>query len=184
MCIFLCAEGLPMYFHAVPTSPGGEPAPRSGEFVRLLGLLLLVFAVLGCNKARIGDPSPEALGDDTDLAPDAAPASPDALVAPQADAALPPAPVDAALPDATPAAATCMELYGLAPEYQLCSETPDYCAFNAKTDGGNCQEMCALYGGTCLAAYDNNDSDVCISEGEDTCLTNRRNEICVCSRPQ
>lgn len=175
-----------MYFQTLLRPRSGVATPRCGERTHLKHLICAISVALlvgACGEARLGDPSTGALGEDT--SPDAALATPDAFVAPQVDAA--PGPdaelADAAPPDAQPAA-TCAELYGMAPDYQLCSETPESCSFNALTDGGNCAEMCAAYGGVCLAAYDNNNTEVCASQGEDTCTTNRHNEICVCSRPQ
>ena|GEM_PF-4879266 len=176
-----------MYFRTVWRRITGVSTPRDGapsHICHVGGLVLLAVLAAACGEAKLGDPTTGALGGG-DGVPDAAVELPDAFVAPSVDAAMPPdaPPSDAALPDAQ-AAATCAELYGMAPDYQLCSETADSCSFNALTDGGNCADMCAAYGGVCLTAYDNNNTDVCVSQGEDTCQTNRHNEICVCSRPQ
>ncbi|MEX1365223.1 MAG: hypothetical protein AB1Z98_19000 [Nannocystaceae bacterium] len=82
--------------------------------------------------------------------------------------------------------ATCDELYGNAPGYVLCEETDTECRFNATTGGGTCNEVCADFGGMCLAAFDNpNDRGrecVVIEPNTDTCATERSTELCVCSR--
>ncbi len=81
---------------------------------------------------------------------------------------------------------TCDDLYGMAPGYVLCIETPTECHFNATTAGGNCNEMCTLFMGTCLAAFDNpNDPGLecdIIEPNTDDCTTNRGTEICVCDK--
>ncbi|MCX4241058.1 hypothetical protein [Paraliomyxa miuraensis] len=83
--------------------------------------------------------------------------------------------------ESTGPAPSCDELYGTAPGYELCMETEDECHFNADTAGGNCFDMCASLGGTCLDAFDNSTACVILSFGDD-CFTNRTNEICVCNR--
>jgi len=104
--------------------------------------------------------------------PDAAAPPPDAVPPPDA----PPT------PDAPPP--SCADIYGEAPGYVLCVETAVDCAFNATTAGGTCADMCATYGGTCLAAYDNENlpGTECTPIGEDTCATARQTEICICTR--
>lgn len=82
-------------------------------------------------------------------------------------------------------AASCDELYGAAPDYILCMETDTECHFNATTNG-NCNDMCAMFMGTCVAAFDNPNSagqecDI-IEPNTDTCDTNRGTEICACSK--
>jgi hypothetical protein len=77
---------------------------------------------------------------------------------------------------------TCNELYGMAPDYELCLETPDECHFATVTGGGNCSTLCGTYGGTCIDAFDNSDGCTVIRPDTDTCRTNRQTEICVCSR--
>lgn len=78
---------------------------------------------------------------------------------------------------------TCNELYGAAPGYLLCMETAFACQFLAVTNGDDCNTMCSLFGGTCLAAFDNS-AGTCevIEPNTDTCDTNRGDEICECSR--
>jgi len=77
---------------------------------------------------------------------------------------------------------TCDDLYGMAPDYILCVETPTECHFNATTGGGNCNEMCASLMGTCLAAFDNGMACDIIKPNMDDCTTNRTTEICVCDK--
>jgi len=103
---------------------------------------------------------------------------------PKVDRALP----DKASPDRPPKK-SCQERYGQAASYLLCQETATTCRFNANikiaTAAGTCEALCAQYGGTCLAAYDNPDgagNECTALSTPDTCATQRTTEICVCSR--
>lgn len=82
----------------------------------------------------------------------------------------------------TGAPPSCQELYGAAPGYELCMETPEECHFAALTNGGDCNAMCGLFGGTCIDAFDNSTGCNIIRPDMDTCETDRGSEICVCSR--
>jgi len=111
---------------------------------------------------------------------DASPANdrgPDAAISDAAAAA------DAPESDAAPPA-SCDELYGAAPDYILCEQADDSCAFNVRLDNDSCERLCASFGGVCVAAFDNPNTsgDECVIQGEDTCLRQRGTEICVCSR--
>ena len=153
---------------------------RSGRAV-LCALLVIsgALALVSCD-ATIGSP----IGDDPPGTVDAARPTPDAAV--ESDAAS--TPPDAAMPrpDAAPALTSCYEIYHNAPEYVLCQQLDFTCEFNVLTNGGNCDQMCSNYGGTCVAAYDNdNDPAVLCTRKEasgDDCSTLRSTEICVCSR--
>lgn len=139
------------------------------------GVVLALACVMGCQEGIIGDEARTSV----DARP---PASVDASIDRTIDAATTP---DAALPDTSPP--SCDELYGEAPEYILCAEEAATCTFNARTDGGTCNEMCALYGGTCIRAHDNESTPgtECVANlpAGDDCNTPRSTEICVCSRP-
>jgi hypothetical protein len=83
----------------------------------------------------------------------------------------------------TGASPSCNELYGAAPGYILCMETGDECHFSAQTNGGDCNEMCAMFGGVCLAAFDDGPgSCVVVRPNMDTCDTDRATEICACTK--
>lgn len=82
----------------------------------------------------------------------------------------------------TGAPPSCDDLYGMAPDYELCMETPDQCHFAATTAGDDCNAMCSLFGGACIDAFDNSTGCAIIRPDMDTCDTNRGSEICVCSR--
>jgi hypothetical protein len=146
----------------------------------VLGCVLALWLGTGCGGGTIGDGQ----------SPDAQPDSQTGPVDASADAYLPPdatPPPDAPLPpDAPPPPPTCNELYGTAPQYILCWETPTTCSFNVATNGGNCNQLCAEFGSTCVEAYDNvSDPGLeCAPKAAtgDTCTTNRSTEICVCSR--
>ena len=81
-------------------------------------------------------------------------------------------------------APSCLDLFGTAPEFQLCDGTDETCSFNALTGGGTCEEMCASLGSYCVAAQSNDGPDRCVDSGNpDTCTTPRGTEICTCARP-
>ncbi len=153
---------------------GDSTAGRTPGGALLAVALLLSMAA--CQDAIIGEPyNPGAPTDATPIGSPDAPLPPiDAQIDAQIDAK-----IDA------PAPTTCDERYGQAVEYILCDERPDTCEFNARTDGGNCNQMCAAFGGTCVAAYDNA-SDPGVEcdrvDSNDDCSTNRNTEICVCTR--
>lgn len=77
---------------------------------------------------------------------------------------------------------SCDALFGTAPGYLYCTETPDACHFNADTGGGNCNQMCASLDSTCVAAFDNSHACTIIRPNMDTCETNRSTEICACAK--
>jgi hypothetical protein len=86
-------------------------------------------------------------------------------------------------PPPPPPDADCTELFGSAPEFLLCGATETTCSFNAFTDGGTCEQMCASLGSVCAGAIDNDGSSCTEIPGSaDTCQTPRQNEICVCER--
>lgn len=146
---------------------------------------MVALALAGCGKASLGDSSEGPTGD-SELAADATPAAPDAALPIVPDASPPPVdatPVDTT-PDAAPPPPTCAEVYGGATDFVLCLETDTTCSFNAFTNGGNCTQMCAAYGGSCVGALDNDYTNVCMAQGTDSCDDHRDNEICICSRPQ
>lgn len=87
-------------------------------------------------------------------------------------------------PDAQPLS-VCDQVFGDAPEYELCAEEDASCRFAASTGGGTCREMCDRFGAECLEAFDN-DQVPCEpqnAEPPDTCDTPRSTEICVCAIP-
>lgn len=85
-----------------------------------------------------------------------------------------------------PVVPSCAQIYGAAPGYILCVETDTECHFNATTNG-TCLDMCMAYGGGCLDAMDNfNDPGLecdVVRPDEDTCMTVRGTELCVCDKP-
>ena len=136
------------------------------------------FALASCDATiGSGDDNPPPEVDASEPAVDSA-VEPDAPQT-QPDAASP-------VPDAAPTLTSCNELYGAAPEYVLCQQLDLTCEFNVLTNGGNCNQMCANFGGSCVAAYDNDtgpDLDCVRKEASgDDCTTNRNTEICICTR--
>jgi hypothetical protein len=81
---------------------------------------------------------------------------------------------------------SCDDLFGAAPGYIYCMETPAACYFNADTGGSNCNAMCTMLGSVCVEAFDNpNEAGqecVMIRGSTDTCDTNRGTELCACSK--
>lgn len=80
-------------------------------------------------------------------------------------------------------AGTCNDLFGMAPAYELCEETPDSCSFNAMTDGGSCDEMCMMFGATCITSFTNDMSDCASMMDEVACTEVAGDNICVCAKP-
>lgn len=77
---------------------------------------------------------------------------------------------------------SCSALYGMAPGFVLCNETPTTCVIAVNTGGNNCDNLCSNFGGRCLAA-DDNDIPLCVAiASSDNCTTNRTTEICTCTR--
>ena len=62
----------------------------------------------------------------------------------------PPPPPPSPFPDLS-----CTELFGSAPDFVLCEETETTCSFNARMDGGTCDQMCASLGSVCVGALKN-----------------------------
>jgi hypothetical protein len=82
----------------------------------------------------------------------------------------------------TGASASCDEIFGAAPGYLLCTEDPSSCAFNVTLGGADCNSICAMFGTTCLAAFDN-PVQTCEVQGNSFCANNAKNDtICVCSK--
>ena len=78
----------------------------------------------------------------------------------------------------------CATAFGAAPEFQLCRESEDQCEFNARTNGGNCSEMCGQFNARCIDARENNGSSCdALPNNRDDCSTDRDTEICICERP-
>jgi hypothetical protein len=149
---------------------------RPGLVSLVLGSVLSLWIAAGCGSGTIGDGQPNSGQPDSQFDPVDA-TVPDAVPSPDAP---PPPPPDAPPPP------SCDELYGAAREYIFCYETETTCAFNARTNGGNCDQMCASLGGTCVAAYDNVsdpgfECDRIVASG-DNCTTLRSTEICECTR--
>ena len=78
----------------------------------------------------------------------------------------------------------CTDLFGAAPEFELCDATNKTCSFNTRTDGGTCGGICASLGSYCVAAQSTDGPARCTDSGNpDTCDTPRGTEICTCARP-
>lgn len=76
----------------------------------------------------------------------------------------------------------CDDIYGNAPGYELCTETEDECRFDANLGGGSCNDMCSMYGGTCIGAHGNPFGGGCFFTGIDDCEDTPDTEICICSK--
>lgn len=79
--------------------------------------------------------------------------------------------------------ASCIDLFGNAPDFILCEETATTCSFNALTNMGTCEEMCNRFDSKCVGALDNDGARcIPIPNSMDTCQTPRQTEICICER--
>jgi hypothetical protein len=82
----------------------------------------------------------------------------------------------------TGASLSCDEIFGAAPGYLLCTEDASSCAFNVTLGGADCTSICAMFGTTCLAAFDN-PVQTCEVQADSFCANNAKNDtICVCSK--
>lgn len=77
----------------------------------------------------------------------------------------------------------CDDLFGAAPGYELCEETPESCSFNATTGGGSCDDMCMMFNSTCVTAFNNDMSDCASQMAEVMCSEVANDNICVCAKP-
>jgi hypothetical protein len=82
------------------------------------------------------------------------------------------------------AAGTCDEIFGAAPGYLLCEETPETCSFNATLTMTSCDSMCMMFGSTCTGVFTNTASDCASIDVATTCDDATANDqICVCAKP-
>ena len=84
--------------------------------------------------------------------------------------------VDAA-PDA-PLALLCMQRYGGADSFELCTTTATSCKFYVHTNGSSCGDLCTSLGGTCVEAYDGDCGD--ISSTVRDCTFTLGDQVCNC----
>lgn len=78
----------------------------------------------------------------------------------------------------------CDDVFGAAPGYVLCEETPDTCSFNATLAMTSCDAMCMMFGSTCTEAFTNMASDCASIDVATTCDDATANDhICVCAKP-
>lgn len=139
--------------------------------VTALVLAVAAMCLSACAQARAPSDG------ETDAAPGI-----DAMTPQVTDAAAPQVDAPAPQVDAPVGPPPCDELYGTVTDYVLCEELPDRCTFNARTNGGNCNTLCAAFGGACITAFDNDPGAPCVANQEDGCGFNADDEICVCSR--
>jgi hypothetical protein len=137
---------------------------------------------------RDGDLARDAPMDRVDAGSDAGPPDAGPPDAGPPDAGPPDAgPPDAGPPDAGPPDAgppSCDSVYGAAQSYVLCAQRATECEFYTNPSGDRtCDDICADYGGTCLAAYrEESDTVVCTRTRTDACDSLHNDEICVCTR--
>jgi hypothetical protein len=77
---------------------------------------------------------------------------------------------------------TCDELYGMAPGYELCSESDTECAFDVDSNDDTCTSVCQSYGGTCIDAISNPSGGGCTENGPADCGVMHNTVICICSK--
>jgi hypothetical protein len=78
-------------------------------------------------------------------------------------------------------AASCDDLFGTVPEYELCEESTATCTFGGLIEG-TCDAMCAMFGSTCESARDSDEGAVCVELGEVGCDSMHGRAICTCLR--
>lgn len=85
-------------------------------------------------------------------------------------------------PDASPGE-LCIERYGTALGFELCSATATSCTLAAMTNG-TCNALCTGLSGSCLDALENNNTpgQACVAQGNGQCSDDRSTNICVCTQ--
>jgi len=77
----------------------------------------------------------------------------------------------------------CEQIFGEAPDYQLCRVHQDGCEFFSD-HVGTCAEVCGMAGAECLRSYDADSSAACTPEtGDERCGAHHESQICVCAFP-
>jgi len=84
-----------------------------------------------------------------------------------------------------PGLSGCDLIYGNAPEFDPCEQTGSSCSFFSDDDDNrtDCEERCALFGGSCIDGFEEENSSGCVAEYTRGCSDNEDSLICVCSRP-
>ncbi len=81
---------------------------------------------------------------------------------------------------------SCDEIFGSAPDYQLCSEDANSCTFYSRLFNGDdfvCQDACGTFDSECLDGFADTDlGDKCEIDTEEGCESPHEDQICVCSR--
>ncbi len=77
----------------------------------------------------------------------------------------------------------CDDLFGGAPGYHLCAETPAACEFYTESGGDSCDVICAEFDAACVGAWDADAPELCVQTNEDDCTSERGDIVCVCARP-
>lgn len=92
--------------------------------------------------------------------------------------------VDGAAPDGPvdSGPASCDDLFGVAPEYELCEDSPTTCTFGAHLDGISCDAMCEMFASTCESAQDSDSGALCVPVGASGCDATHSRAICTCVR--
>lgn len=102
-----------------------------------------------------------------------------------------PWPVDAApWPDTTPwpndlSPPSCAQLFGAAPNFKLCTETPTSCTFYNVINlflGGSCNKVCAQYSATCLEAFKDASNGCAWTDIVSCGYSHSQDAVCTCSR--
>lgn len=81
------------------------------------------------------------------------------------------------------AGATCDEIFGGVPDYELCNETSDSCRFNVTLNMSSCADLCAMFGSMmCVTAFANDASDCASQNAEVACTEVANDNICECAK--
>lgn len=78
----------------------------------------------------------------------------------------------------------CLDIFGTAPDFELCEETATTCSFQVTLAMASCDAMCMMFGGTCAETFTNTASDCASLDAATTCDDATANDhICVCNKP-
>lgn len=86
---------------------------------------------------------------------------------------------DSGISVAPPSPTACNDLYGTASDYLLCEQLDLTCEFNVTLNGQSCDDLCGVYGKSCVTAY-SNAAGSCTRAGADVCSTATADQLCVC----
>jgi hypothetical protein len=82
-----------------------------------------------------------------------------------------------------PTPPSCMDIFGTADGYTLCSEDETSCTFALNSNGSTCNQVCNSFGQPCIGGINNPGGLECSSQGPLTCdQFENGTTICICAK--